>query len=50
MDYTYSVFMGFQKAVKKDTAMKSRLLLNVVRVAASDDNKRCDKVWKDLSK
>lgn len=37
------------KAVNKDKGMSLKRLLNVIRVAASDDNKRCAQVWKELS-
>jgi hypothetical protein len=43
------VFVRFQKAVARDKSDTYKTLLAVVRVAASDNDTRCKKMWKELS-
>ncbi len=48
MEYPFSVFMGFQKAARNEVNGNLRALQNVIRVAASDDNKRNAQLWREL--
>ena len=47
-DYPYSVFKRFSKAVSEDETRKFRALMSVIRVAASDNSKRFENMWKEL--
>lgn len=50
MDYPFSVFIGFTKAVSHAQKANYKTMLNVIRVAVSDNDQRCKAVWKELSR
>jgi hypothetical protein len=47
--YTLRQFIGFSHALHHAEAEKAKILLGLIRVAASDDDKRCEKYWKILN-
>lgn len=50
MDYPFSVFMGFGRAIDRLESRRLKTLFNIVRVGASDNDDRAKKLWKELSR